>query len=253
MVSDNFTQKQAEVVAAYDRFIHEADPRDQVAYMASKFQVDYRLLGMVDIKDKRILNIGCAFPVDELYFAGKIGEWVGIDLSAESIRMAETITQAELHPNLAKRMHYEVQDATQLTYKDGEFDIGLSFSTFDHIPSHAKRQAAINELARVTKPGGYVIITTPNRYHLLYYARSRSQQNRNLSHYGYEYCFAPGELKQMITTAGLKPLKFASTFTYRSLNLNLSPGWQRPFIGAAIGLVNIFSPFGHRMGYLAQK
>ncbi len=252
-MNNNFDQKQAEVIDAYDRFIHEADPRDQVAYMASKFQVDYRLLSMIDIKDKRILNIGCAFPVDELYFAGKVKAWVGIDLSKESIRMAEVITHNELHPDLAKRMHYEVQDATQLTYGDGEFDIGLSFSTFDHIPAHEKRQAAINELARVTKPGGYVIVTTPNRYHLLYYARSRSQQNRKLSHYGYEHCFAPGELKQMIEVAGLKPLKFASTLTYRSLDLNLSPAWQRPFLSAAIGVVNIFSPFGHRMGYLARK
>lgn len=253
-VNEVFSQKQSEVIAAYDRFVHEADPRDQTAYMASKFQVDYRLLGMIDIRDQRIINIGCAFPVDELYFAHKIKEWIGIDLSSESIRLAEVITQRELHPNLAARARYVVQDATSMTdFADGEFDIGLSFSTFDHIPSHEKRQAAVNELARVTKAGGYVIITTPNRYHALYYARSRSQQRRKLSHYGYEYCFAPGELKQMIETAGLKPVKFVSTLTYRTLNLNLSPGWQRPIIGLGIGLVNILSPFGHRMGYLAVK
>jgi SAM-dependent methyltransferase len=252
-MNEQFVQKQAEVVAAYDRFIHEADPRDQTAYMASKFQVDYRLMGMIDVRDKRIINIGCAFPVDELYFAHKVKEWVGIDLSAESIRVAETITRRELHPELAQRVRYEVQDATAMTFADGEFDIGLSFSTFDHIPSHDKRQAAINELARVTKPGGQVIITTPNRYHLLYYARSRSQQKRNLSHYGYEYCFAPGELKQMIVAAGLRPLHFVSTFTYRTLDLKLSPAWQRPFIAAALRIVNSLSPFGHRMGYLALK
>lgn len=250
---DNFDSKQAEVISAYDRFVHEADPRDQTAYMASKFQVDYRLLGMVSLDNKRILNIGCAFPVDELYFANKIKEWVGIDLSAESITMADTITREELNPRLVERLTYEVQDATKLTYPDGSFDIGLSFSTFDHIPSHEMRQTAINELARVTRSGGSVIVTTPNRYHLLYYARSRSQQKRHLSHYGYEYCFSPSELRRMIELAGLKPLKFVSTWTYRELKLGLSPWWQRPFISAGVGLVNMTGLFGHRMGYLCAK
>lgn len=252
-MSDDFASKQAEVIEAYDKFVHEEDPRDQVAYMASKFQVDYRLLGLTDMQDKRVINIGCAFPVDELYFAHKIKEWVGVDLSAESIRMAQTITRRELHPDLAQRLRYEVQDATNLEFEDGTFDFGLSFSTFDHIPSHEKRQAAINELARVTKPGGHVIVTTPNRRHILYHARSRSQQRRNLSLYGYEYCFAPGELKSMLIEAGLKPGPFVSTFTCRSLDLNLSPVWQRPFIGLGITLLNSLSYFGHRMGFLAYK
>lgn len=253
MTTDEFTAKQAEVIAAYDKFVQEDDPRDQVDYMASKFQVDYRLLGKIDLAGRRVLNIGCAFPVDELYFAHKVGEWVGIDLSTESIRMAQTITARELHPDLASRLRYEVQDATQLDYPDASFDIGLSFSTFDHIPSHEKRQAAINELARVTKPGGHVIVTTPNRRHLLYYARSRFQQSRSLSHYGYEYCFAPGELKALLINAGLTPLTFVSTFTYRQLDLGLSPGWQRPFLRLAIGLANSLSHFGHRMGFLTRK
>jgi ubiquinone/menaquinone biosynthesis C-methylase UbiE len=249
----DFATKQAEVIAAYDRFVHEEDPRDQVAYMASKFQVDYRLMGMIDIKGKRILNIGCAFPVDELYFASKIGEWVGIDLSAETIKMAQTVTQRELSPDLAAKMRYEIQDATKLDFPDNSFDIGLSFSTFDHIPSHEKRQAAINELARVTKPSGYVIVTTPNRRHLLYYARSKNQQAKGMSHYGYEYCFAPEELKSMLETAGLKPLNFVSTFTYRQLNLDLSPAWQQPLLQVGIGLANSLGYFGHRMGYLTRK
>lgn len=248
-----FDAKQAEVVAAYDDFIHRADPRDETAYMATKFQVDYRLLGMIDVAGKRVLNVGCAFPVDELYFARSIKQWVGVDLSTESIRMAEEIMSRELHPQLAARIQYEVQDATRLDYADNSFDIGLSFSTFDHIPSHEKRQAAINELARVTKPGGHVVITTPNRRHWPYFARSRSQQKRQLSHYGFEYCFSPGELKKMIRVAGLEPLEFVSTLTYRKLDPQLSPVWQRPLIRLAIGAVNSLSHFGHRMGYLARK
>lgn len=251
--SDKFQEKQAEVIDAYDKFVQEEDPREQTAYMVTKFQVDYRLLNNIDTKGKRLINIGCAYPVDELLLTAKIGEWVGIDLSQETIRVAKAVTEYELSPLLTQKIHYEVQDATDLQFDDGSFDIGISFSTFDHIPSHEKRQQAINELARVVRSGGHVIITTPNRRHLLYYLRSRSQQARGLSHYGYEYCFAPNELKEMIEKSGLKIEKFVSTFTYRDLDLSLSPMWQRPFIGLGIALVNMMGYFGHRMGYLAVK
>jgi SAM-dependent methyltransferase len=252
-MNNDFERQQAEVVAAYDRFIHESDPRAQVAYMATKFQVDYRLLGMIDIYEKRVLNVGCAFPVDELYFAGKVAQWVGVDLSTESIRMAQAVVERELHPDLARRVRFEIQDATRLEIDDETFDIGLSFSTFDHIPSHAKRQAAINELGRVTKSAGYVIVTAPNRRHWPYYSRSKSQQKRKLAHWGYEYCFAPGELKRMLLEAGLSPQHFASTLSYRQLDLDLSPAWQRPLIAATLRVANSLSYFGHRMGYLARK
>lgn len=253
-MEQNFTSKQSEVIDAYDQFVHQADSRDQVAYMATKFQVDYRLLGYIEnLSEKRLLNIGCAFPIDEMLFASRIGEWVGIDLSQETIKVSETVIQKELHPDMQAKIHFEQQDATALTFPDNSFDIGVSFSTFDHIPSHEKRQQAVKELARVVKPGGHVIITVPNRRHILYYARSQSQQKRNLSHYGYEYCFSPEEIKKMMKNSELDIKKFISTWSYRDLNLQLSPIWQRPFLSIAIGLVNGFSYFGHRMGYLGIK
>jgi SAM-dependent methyltransferase len=244
---------QAEVIGAYDRYVMKADPRDQVAYMASKFQVDYRLVGMTDVRGKRVLNVGCSFPVDELYFAHKVREWVGVDLSRESVRLAATVVEHELHPELARRIHHEVQDATRLEFEDASFDVALSFSTFDHIPSSEGRQQAINELARVTRPGGCVIVTVPNRRHALYYARSRYQQRRQISLYGYEYCFAPEELRAMLVTAGLRPETFVSTFSYRQFDLSMSPAWQRPFIRAGLALPRALSYFGHRMGYLSKR
>lgn len=50
------------------------------------------------------------------------------------------------------------QDLTALTYPDNSFDLSLSFEDLEHIPEYKK---AIDELYRVTKPGGHVLLSTP--------------------------------------------------------------------------------------------
>ncbi len=50
------------------------------------------------------------------------------------------------------------QDLTALTYPDNSFDLCMSFEDLEHIPDY---QSALNELHRVTKPGGHVLLSTP--------------------------------------------------------------------------------------------
>jgi SAM-dependent methyltransferase len=50
------------------------------------------------------------------------------------------------------------QDLTGLTYPDNSFDLSLSFEDLEHIPDYKK---AVAELYRVTKTGGYVLLSTP--------------------------------------------------------------------------------------------
>jgi hypothetical protein len=50
------------------------------------------------------------------------------------------------------------QDLTALSYPDNSFDLCMSFEDLEHIPDY---QSAINELYRVTKPSGYVLLSTP--------------------------------------------------------------------------------------------
>jgi SAM-dependent methyltransferase len=46
-----------------------------------------------------------------------------------------------------------------LTYSTGKFDLVYAFSVFTHLPE-SLQAPWLSELARVTKPGGYVVITT---------------------------------------------------------------------------------------------
>ena len=76
----------------------EHDPRDQYTYMYSKFRSDYTLMEFVGVEDKSVLNVGCSFPVDEIYYARKIGSWVAIDLSPQSPRGLRPFSSGSFTP-----------------------------------------------------------------------------------------------------------------------------------------------------------
>jgi ubiquinone/menaquinone biosynthesis C-methylase UbiE len=56
-------------------------------------------------------------------------------------------------------LHFEVMDATKLRFDDHFFDKIISLETIEHLTGYRKMVAEFN---RVTKPGGTVIISTPN-------------------------------------------------------------------------------------------
>jgi SAM-dependent methyltransferase len=53
-------------------------------------------------------------------------------------------------------------DLTRLPFRDGTFDVVFSKFVFEHLQDPL---ACMRELRRVTRPGGSLVIHTPNRYH----------------------------------------------------------------------------------------
>ena len=56
-----------------------------------------------------------------------------------------------------------VGDVRYLSFESASFDLVVSNSTLDHFPSFDSVAVALRELARVTKPGGRLVITLDNR------------------------------------------------------------------------------------------
>ena len=237
------------VVQAYTKHVNrwrQEDPRDFRRYILSKMLSDYALLEKTDLMDKEILNIGCAFPIDEICFARKIKNWISLDLIPDVLHFAQSVIDAELSPLISQRLHLMAGDATVMPFRDESFDVVVAFSTIDHVPGPEKRRQSIQEMARVSKRGGIVIITAPNRWNMAYYRRSKKQQVTGKASYGYEYCFSPKELRGMLCDAGLTPLHFASTLDLGGIET----GW----IGRILAICSKMSRhFGRRMGYLAVK
>ncbi|MST94000.1 MAG: class I SAM-dependent methyltransferase [Pedosphaera sp.] len=88
----------------------------------------------------RLLDVGCGQrPYEKTFFAGAT-EYIGCDYLSDRSR-----------PDV-------VCSATELTFPDNSFDTVVSTEVLEHVP---EPQRAINEMHRVLKPGGHLILSTP--------------------------------------------------------------------------------------------
>jgi ubiquinone/menaquinone biosynthesis C-methylase UbiE len=255
-VSADTGSRSEEALASYDALagdFEQNDPRDQHTYLGSKLRSDYALMEFVGPEGKSVLNVGCSFPVDELHYARKVRSWVGIDLSGPSLEAAEAILKRELHPDMAAKFSFRVADACELPFDDDTFDIAVSMSTVDHIPSAEARQKAVAEMARTTKPGGHVIVTVPNRWCVPYAAGVSKMTREKTLHYGYVHLFSPPEIRRMGERAGLKPVAFASSIASPEVWLPGYPFFVRWPAKLAFGALRVGSHFGRRVGYAFEK
>lgn len=108
-----------------------------------------RLLDRIQIQPGwRYLDVGCGVGSAARRVAEtRRLEVTGVDIDPEQIKSANAA--AEL-PNL----RYQVMDATRLEFGAGEFDIVATSKTTHHIPNY---EDALREMARVLRPGGYLI------------------------------------------------------------------------------------------------
>lgn len=238
------------VTDAYDRQSSEwekKDPRDSWDYILSKMQTDHLLLHRGMERGDRVLNIGCSFPIDEIAFVRRASSWVSIDPNENVVAFARRVVDTELSPALAGRLDLQVGDVTELAFGDAEFDLVVAFSTLDHLPSEVARRRSFEEMARVLKPGGRMIVTVPNRWNLPYTLWSRRMQRRHAAQFGYEYEFSPLELRRLLRDVNCKPVLFASTLG------NTLPVRPRATALAQRALRTLPTWLGKRMGYLARR
>lgn len=216
--------------------------RHNAMYLARKAVVDWHLLTSLDITGKQILNVGCFEPIDEILWSGPVQSWTAVDISPASVKTARKIVNRELAPRLAKKVQFAVMDAQKLRFKDESFDIAVSFSVLDHIPDPHVRDRAIQEMSRVVRVGGHVIITVPNRYAYFHFMYRQNVRKKVAMDVGYQYFYSYWELKKKMLQSGLRPIQFTSDMK----NVGDLPKWMR-------FLLMPFVLFGDRMGIVSQK
>jgi SAM-dependent methyltransferase len=239
-------------VEVYNRLVPEfASLLANWEYMTSKQLTDAALLQQADVDGAEVLNLGCSFPLDEIAFAHRTRSWVATDLGEQTIRVAEEAARRHLSDEVMGKLRFEVADGTALPYADGSFDVTVSLSTVDHVPSAEGRQRFVDEMARVTRRGGRVVLTVPNRWNRGYANRAKLLGPERAPTF-YEYCFSPPELRRMVESAGLEVRRFTSTAEIPVLapRLVLPRLQQRPLLSV---YNRVARQFGVRMGVLAVK
>ncbi len=89
------------------------------------------------------------------------GKAVGIDLwrseDQADNRPDAPLSNARLE-GVADRVEVQTADMRQLPFSDGSFDVVLSHWAVHNLRDAQQRSQAIAEMARVLKPGGYIVL-----------------------------------------------------------------------------------------------
>ena len=115
--------------------------------------VDFMFEGL-DLKDKKLLDIGCGIGGPELYLAQKHGACVvGIDVEPNVIIKAQA---ALAKTNFTDRVLFQIiAPEANLPFQDNHFDVVFSKESILHVKNKLK---LFKEALRVLKPGGEVRI-----------------------------------------------------------------------------------------------
>lgn len=172
-----------------------------------------------ETKGERILDVGCgiggcASTIEDCL------EYTGIDISDVAIAQAAAVYNK---PNFK----FIAMDAQELKFPDKYFDTVIAREVIEHLQ---EPQKCLKEIERVLKPGGVMVLTSPNRDSL------HLRVNRMLGH-GDFMCsidhikeFSFREMMAMIKQAGL----YAIDNGWDTAGIFLMPYWGIPGMSSDI-------------------
>jgi arsenite methyltransferase len=134
------------------------------ATLRGKFRVWDDLLDGLHLRgDEHVLDLGCGRGLVLIGVAKRLtgGRAVGFDLWRsvdQSGNRPETTLDNARAEGVADRVEVETGDMTALPFEDASFDVLVSSLAIHNIPSGDGRQKAVDEAARVLRPGGRLMI-----------------------------------------------------------------------------------------------
>jgi len=103
---------------------------------------------------KRVLDVACGEGYGSALLARHAAHVTGIDIAAEAIAHARTSYAA------LANAEFVAASCTALPLAGASVDVAISFETLEHIAAQAE---FIDELARVLKPDGVLVLSCPNK------------------------------------------------------------------------------------------
>jgi len=97
----------------------------------------------------RCLDLGADNGVVSLLLRQRGGNWASADMTDEAVESIRALVESDVHR----------VDGTRLPFRDAEFDRVVVVDMLEHAPDEA---AFVGELARITRPGGRLIVNTPH-------------------------------------------------------------------------------------------
>lgn len=190
---------------------------------------------------KSIVDVGCGIGGSSRFLAKKFGATTqGITLSPIQAQRAQALAAAE---GLADKAFFQVADALEQPFPDGQFDLVWSMESGEHMPDKRK---FVTELTRVAAPGATIIIVTWCHRDLSPSEESLNPKEKELlrkicdAYYLPAWCSAANYV-QLLESLSLQDIKAAdwsenvapfwpavirSALTWKGLTSLLRSGWK---------------------------
>ncbi|HEX5133424.1 MAG TPA: class I SAM-dependent methyltransferase [Candidatus Krumholzibacteria bacterium] len=150
------------------------------------------LVSRLDVRGKRVLEVGAGTGRDSLELASRGAEVWTLDYSDESLSLMRGVA--------GDRIRIVCGDALALPFRNGCFDIVFHQGLLEHF-----RQPLdlLSENHRVLRSGGCLLVDVPQRYHY-YTAMKRALMAVDRWFAGWETEFSAGELRALMEEAGFR-------------------------------------------------
>lgn len=158
-----------------------------------------------DVRGKILVDLGSGPGVKALTFAAAGAKVIGFEARESAVGHArENVQQIRSqHPELSILAEFHQKDIEQglSDIEDASVDIVLFIEVIEHLEGYA---TVLREIQRILRPGGKVVITTPNK-HFQHNEKEEGEHVYGEKAYGHVRDFDLEELSQEIRRVGLKP------------------------------------------------
>lgn len=155
----------------YDREGYFDEGTEHIVDPGSPFQ-RYRVQKVLEIHDPdpeaRVLDLGCGWGTFSVALAPRVREVVGVDFSERSIEICRRRAREAGLENVT----FVKADAADTGLESGSFDVVVAADLVEHLYPRQTGEV-LEEARRVLRPGGRLVIWTPNRGHFIEILKNR--------------------------------------------------------------------------------
>jgi SAM-dependent methyltransferase len=113
----------------------------------------------------RVLEVGCGYGRNLVALAAlPAGTVVGSDVAFAELARARIERLAPLPPEHRGRVSLVRQEALRLPFRDSCFDLVVLWQVLEHLFGEEAKRRTLSECVRVLKPGGHLLVETPNQW-----------------------------------------------------------------------------------------
>ncbi len=192
----------------YERFANDFDSKMNMYDTNKRVSLVFDELLNEEIADKSLLDAGCGTG------------W----FSLAAYKRGATVTAMDLGENLLSRVTLKAPVKTkvgsimEIPFSDNTFDYIVSSEVIEHTPDPKK---SIKELCRVLKPGGKLVITTPNKF--WYFSIWIANKLKLRPYQGLENWISWNTLSKEVSTAGCLVEKKAGIHLFPFIHSSFYP------------------------------